>query len=102
MAVRVLVHQVCDRCGNPFDEKQVDYGTDLPKIERATISAQRINASGAVVLFQFEDLCPGCGKEVEELMSKIRMDDSKKSDVTKDKKAKAPPAASAAKEAAPF
>ncbi len=102
MAVRVLVSQVCDRCGNPFNETNVVFGADLPVISRETISAQKIGVSGAVVQFQFEDLCVGCGKEVEELMAKIRMDDSKVVTETKEKRTKAPPAATAGKEAAPF
>ena len=74
MAVKVSIHRICDRCLHPFDEKNLKYGEELPKIERGQLRMEQITPSGSNILFSFDDLCGDCDRVVDGLIKKIKLE----------------------------
>lgn len=74
MAIRIAMHQVCDRCGRPYAEEHLSYGQEVPKVER---SALQLSLGDNVVL-RFEDLCGDCDRVVQSLIKRLKMESEPK------------------------
>jgi len=70
MTIRITTHQVCDRCGKPYDEKHLKYGEDVPKFERKALKLTH----GDHVVLSFEDLCENCDPVVQGLIKKLKLE----------------------------
>lgn len=70
MTIRITTHQVCDRCGKPYDEKHLKYGEDVPKFERKPLKLTH----GDHVVLCYEDLCENCDGVVQGLIKKMKLE----------------------------
>jgi hypothetical protein len=68
MTIRITTHQVCDRCGKPYDEKHLKYGEDVPTFERKPLKLTH----GDHVVLCYEDLCENCDGVVQGLINKMK------------------------------
>lgn len=105
MTVIMSAIQVCDRCGKPIKEKQLQSGDQVPEVRREGLMVSKVvvASSGAEPKFeslvQFDDICGPCFEVVDNLLARVRLDEppkSKSKRKSRSRKPKVPPAAASA------
>jgi len=92
MTVRIAMNVVCDRCLKPFVGRNLEYGEEVPKIEREQLVLRRAKINkktGEIqekVVFDYEDLCKQCKSVVAKAIDRIKMTPAKKKPKTTAKK----------------
>jgi hypothetical protein len=92
MAVKIVVHRICDRCAHSFDESTPKYGEALPVFPKRRVECLSIDdhdqdgKTHATTLFRFDDLCPECIRIVEGLIRRIKLEEDPPVSSKKNKK----------------
>lgn len=74
MGVHVTFNRTCDRCGKPFDMRNVSYAEGLPKVQ----SNPLVLTHGGKQVFSFDDLCGTCEGVVGKLIKRLSLDEEEK------------------------
>lgn len=81
MAIRIAMNVICDRCIKPYEQKNLEYGEDVPEVLREKLVLRRESEPDPktgevkeVVLFEYNDLCPSCRKVVDKAIQKLKME----------------------------
>lgn len=71
MALHLVFHKTCDRCGKPFDSRNLKYDEGLPQYEPKPLVMSRAGEQ----VFSFTDLCSKCEGVVENFIERICLDE---------------------------
>lgn len=71
MAVHLQFHKTCDRCGKPFDQRNLKLAEGLPTYEPRPVVLTKAGKQ----MFSFSDLCGKCDEVVTKLVERICLDE---------------------------
>jgi hypothetical protein len=71
MTLHLVFHKTCDRCGKPFDSRNLKYDEGLPQYEPQPLVLSRAGKQ----VFSFTDLCSKCEGVMENFIERIRLDE---------------------------
>lgn len=71
MAVHLVFHKTCDRCGKPFDTRNLKLADGLPAYEPQPL----VLTKGGKQMFSFTDLCGKCDEVITKFVERICLDE---------------------------